>query len=134
MDVATGSIAIAGMVLLTTLVFAVEAVIKERRRVVLGSAVGLALAALFLPFVAYFVAAATHHQATDMDLSPPTYIVVTAITCAALSLAGVICGMIAQARLHRRSEPSRPHPRPSADDGVDDVATWLPWRQRDESS
>ncbi len=122
----------AGLLLLALILAVVFALAGERRRIVFGAAAGMALAALTLPFVAYIAALITHHQATDMDLMPPAYIVATAISSAGLTLLGVIGGVIAETRYRRRHPYGEsPRPRPAGDeDLLDDPAVWLPWGER----
>lgn len=130
MDSADLAIEIAGMLLIAVMMAGVFAAVGERKRLVMGIAIGMLLALIALPFVSYLVARITNHHATDIDLTPPAYIVVTAITCAALAIGGAIGGLIAEAR--RGSRPAMPpeqHRR--VDDGPDQVADWLPWGSRD---
>ncbi len=114
----------AGVALVGTLVTGVIAVLYERRRLVFGIVIGLTLALAVLPFVAYVVALVTHHLATNVDLTPPAYIVATAIACAALALLGLAGGAIAETRHHAT------HPTPKARDAAyhDNPTEWLPWR------
>jgi hypothetical protein len=117
-----------GVTLLLTLVIGVFAIVGERRRLITGVSVGLLLALIMLPFIAYGVARATNHQADTIDMTPPAYIVVTALTCAGFALVGMIIGAIAEA--HHGNRPYR-IPLPPADDRdmIDDVRAWLPWKK-----
>lgn len=128
MDTADLAIEGAGITLLAVLVGSVFALAANRRRIIIGACVGLGLAALALPFVAYLAARLTNHHATDMDLTPPAYIVATALVCAGLTLAGGLAGLIAETRrrLPANAVPTR---LPPDEDYVDDPTHWLPWRQ-----
>jgi hypothetical protein len=133
MDAADLAIEGAGVTLLAVLVGSVFALVANRRRIVIGACLGLGLAALALPFAAYLAARITNHHATDADLTPPAYIVVTALVCAGLALAGGLGGLIAEAR-HPSSANPPPDRLPGDDDYTDDPARWLPWRKADDEA
>jgi hypothetical protein len=132
MDMADLVIEGAGVVLLAVIVGGAFAIAAQRQRIVLGMCIGLALGLLALPFIAYLAARLTNHLATNADMTPPMYIIVTALACGGLALIGTVGGLIADAR--RRSLPA-PSPRPtlSPDDAyIDDPSQWIPWMRRDE--
>jgi len=118
--------------LLAVIVGGAFAIAAQRQRIVLGMCIGLTLGLLALPFIAYLAARLTNHLATNADMTPPTYIIVTALACASLSLIGTVGGLIADAR--RRSHPF-PSPRPTTppDDAyIDDPSQWIPWMRRED--
>ncbi len=119
----------AGLALVGVLTTGILAILANRQRLIAGIALGMALALLVLPFVAYVVAALTHHLATDADLTPPTFIVVTSIVCAVFSLLGLLGGLLAEHRASRRPLPLPPTTPPDLPeyDGIDDPKRWLPW-------
>jgi|GEM_PF-3519046 len=131
MDPADITIEGAGFAIVAALIAGTFAAVRDRRRIVLGTAIGLTLATIAIPFVAYFVARITNHQATDADLTPPTFIVVTALVCAGLTLAGLLGGVIAEYRRNLRGPyedlDQRPHPADDSD-MIDNPALWLPWK------
>ena len=118
----------AGLAILGTLVAGIIAALGSRRHIVAGTALGMTLALLTLPVVAYLVARLTNHQATAVDLTPPTYIVVTALSCAAFTFAGLIGGIIAERRYLRRHGSLGNDYQDSDDNYIDDPSRWLPWR------
>ena len=128
MDVADVLIEGAGFALLATILTGVYAALQAKRRLMLGIAGGLLVALLLLPFVAYVVAWLTHHLATDADLTPPTYIVATALACAAIGLAGTVIGGIAELRHPIADMPVHERPTFPDEDGQDDPSQWLPWK------
>lgn len=134
MDIAELAIEGAGFALILSLLTGAFAIAYARRRLVLGVCLGLGLALLALPFAAYLVARLTNHHATDLDLTPPAYIVATALLCGGLALLGVLGGAIAEVRSHPRSAPLAPpaaKPGPEQD-GNDDPTQWIPWMRHEE--
>ena len=130
MDPAELAVEGAGLAILGAVITGFVAVLYERRRLMLGVVIGMALALAVLPFVAYLAALITNHHATDVDLHPPVYLVATALTCAGLSILGLTWGAIAEAR-HQRRSPTTAAPRTQPDDDYhDDPREWLPWGDR----
>ncbi|MBA3824750.1 MAG: hypothetical protein H0X24_12750 [Ktedonobacterales bacterium] len=128
MDFSDAMIEGAGFALIAALVVGAFAAAYARHRLLVGICVGLVLAVLALPFVAYLVARITNHQATAMDLTPPAYILVTALTCAGLALAGLAGGAVAETR--RRAGPA-PKPRQDPDENyIDDPTNFVPWLRK----
>ena len=122
----------AGFAIIIALMTGAFAIAYARWRLVLGICMGMGLALLALPFASYVVARMTNHLATDMDLTPPAYIIATALLCGGCSLLGVFGGALAEWR--RRDTP--PHislakPGPEQD-GNDDPALWIPWMDPNE--
>jgi hypothetical protein len=128
MDPADIAIEGAGLVLVGTIFTGIIAVLYARRRLLLGIAIGMTLAVVTLPFVAYVVAYLTHHRATDVDVRPPAYIVATAISCSALSVLGLIWGAFSEVR--HRHDPPHDFTKQSDELYRDDPSQWLPWRAR----
>jgi predicted PurR-regulated permease PerM len=129
MDVSDLLIEGAGFALLAALVAGAFATAYERRRLLVGLVIGLGLALLVLPFVAYLVARLTNHQATQVDLTPPAYIVVTALACAGLALAGLAGGAVAEVRRRRQGIPNTPRGDPD-ENYIDDPTTFVPWLRK----
>lgn len=124
----------AGLAIVGTLVAGIIAALCSRRHIVAGTALGMALALFTLPFVAYLVARLTNHQATDTDLTPPTYIVVTALACAAFTLLGLVGGIIAERR-YLRIHGSLDDAYHDADENyIDDPSLWLPWSENNKNN
>jgi hypothetical protein len=122
----------AGLALIAALMAGVFAAVGERRRLVFGICAGLALGLLLLPFIAYLVARITNHHADAVDLAPPAYIIVTALSCAMLAIIGGIWGAIAEMRHARRGRLETLRRQRDPDAAYrDDVREWLPWGQRD---
>lgn len=134
MDLAELTIEGAGLALIGVIMAGVLAAVSEKKRLVGGICLGLALGLLVLPFVAYVVARLTNHQATDVDLAPPVYIVVTALTCTGLAVLGAVFGGIAELRHsgpQDRLETLRLQRQRDADAQYrDDPQQWLPWGKR----
>lgn len=134
MDLAELTIEGAGLALIGVIVAGVLAAVSEKKRLVFGICLGLALAMLVLPFVAYLVARLTNHHATDVDLAPPTYIIVTALTCTVLATLGAVFGGIAELRHQSpqgRLDTLRKQRQHDADAPYhDDPQQWLPWGKR----
>jgi predicted PurR-regulated permease PerM len=129
MDVSDILIEGAGFVLLAALVAGAFAIAYERRRLLVGIGIGLVLALVLLPFVAYLVARLTNHQATDVDLTPPAYISVTALVCAGLSLLGLAGGVIAEERRRRSGIPPKLLTDPD-ENYIDDPTDYVPWLRK----
>jgi peptidoglycan/LPS O-acetylase OafA/YrhL len=119
----------AGFVLLAALVAGAFAAAYERRRLLMGLGLGLGVAVLALPFIAYLVARLTNHQATQVDLTPPAYVVVTALACAGLALAGLAGGALAEVQRRRRGIPTPPRSDPD-ENYIDDPTTFVPWLRK----
>jgi predicted PurR-regulated permease PerM len=131
MDYADILIEGAGFALIAALVAGAFAAAYARYRLLIGICVGLVLAVAALPFVAYLVARLTNHQATAMDLTPPAYIVVTALVCGGLALVGLAGGTLAEARRRGAS----PKPRQDSDENyIDDPTTFVPWLRKAEDA
>lgn len=128
MDYADLVIEGAGLALVGTIVAGLLAIAGQRRRLLMGITLGMGLALLTLPFVAYAAAWLTHHRATDVDLTPPAYIVATALVCAGISVAGALAGGLAELR-RPAATPAHPRKPGPEDDGVDDPHAWFPWGQ-----
>ena len=123
----------AGFAIIIALMTGAFAIAYARWRLVLGICIGMGLALLALPFASYVTARLTNHLATDMDLTPPAYIIATAVLCGGCSLLGVVGGALAEMR--RRDNPSRgslAKPGPEQD-GNDDPAQWIPWMDKKEA-
>src|SRR5579875_1613153 len=127
MDMADFAIEGAGVALLAVVVGGAFAIAAERRRVVLGACLGLGIGLLLLPFIAYLVARLTHHLATQADLTPPLYIIITALACAGLGLLGTLIGLLAEARRRRNPSFAPRRAMPSDADYIDDPSVWIPW-------
>jgi hypothetical protein len=129
MDFADLAIEGAGFAVIIALMAGAFAIAYERRRLVLGVCLGLGVALLALPFIAYLVARLTNHHATDMDLTPPLYIVVTALVCGGLALLGVLGGALAEARRRPQPLPAAPVATDPDQDYRDEPTQWLPWHK-----
>lgn len=131
MDLAELTIEGAGLALLGVIMAGVLAAVGEKKRLVLGICLGLALGLVVLPFVAYGVARLTNHQASDVDLAPPTYIVVTALTCTSLAALGALFGGIAELRHAGPRDRLAALRQQRQQDGDaqyrDNPQEWLPW-------
>ncbi len=129
MDVSDVLIEGAGFALIVALVTGAFAAAYQRRRLLVGIGIGLGVAVLLLPFIAYLVARGTNHQATNVDLTPPTYVVATALVCAGLALVGLAFGALAEARRRHSGLPEK-LPGDPDENYIDDPTNFVPWLRK----
>ena len=123
----------AGFAIIIALMTGAFAIAYARWRLVLGICLGMGFALLALPFTSYVAARLTNHLATDMDLTPPAYIIATALLCGGCSLLGVVGGALAEMRRRGVTPRTATVKRGPEHDGNDDPAQWIPWMEKKEA-